>query len=312
MIPVTPLLFYAFEDWSWEIPKILLSKGADIDRQSWKRAKGSLVDLEKMIQGLANEQKLKMQIDLFEGRQLTVRKWEAEISAPPSPHVPFRVITDFEKLMLNNQFNEIYKINSNNQDTYKKRSSDIPAFSKVAFLLNRPSENPVVNYQIDYSQWIRGLTAFNVLNRDGRSKVCELIISTCANGFPIIANQEERTRSRMMLLYIVSKISENPSSLKTEVRESCVLRLADAFTACQIIQTQVVNAIYNDLCHCNTLDSRLNREWQNYKNMVFESWIADRHPETKLVNMPSNQQFPHIKSAYLDLLGADLGYIFTG
>lgn len=179
-------------------------------------------------------------------------------------------------------------------------------FGSEAFKLNRPLEMPKFSISERQIKEIVSKPKYQVLNRDEKTKVSELIVSTAVSGFPLIKEAEEKERARLRLRYILFMLLP-ASPLKPAMREVTEERLIQAFQSCQTVQYEAVNDLYNDLCQNNTLASCFQIRWQKYKEMVFDAWIIERHPGVKSAYADGMEQFPHIKSAYIELLADDLG-----
>lgn len=178
-------------------------------------------------------------------------------------------------------------------------------FGADAFTLNVPGKVPEFEISDAEIHNLCSKSDFSVLNRDRKTAVGQLIEQTVKNGFPLIHDYDEKERSKFRIRYILFTILKG--SLKPEARQAIQKRLIDAFKDCQTGQYEVVSDIYYDLCQSGTLASSFKMRWEKYKLMLLDAWIVERHPDTKHNPGNPSEQFPHVKSAYIELLSEELG-----
>ena len=179
------------------------------------------------------------------------------------------------------------------------------SFEEEAFILSKPLEKPVFKLTENEIETLLSSPDYGCLNRDNQTFVRDLIRSTCRQGLPIIANEEERILTAFRLRYIIYQLKDQ-SVIEKNRKELIKKRLVEAFKACQTIQYEAVNNLYNELCQSNTLESAVKILWENYKTMMFDQWIIERHPESKNPQQ-TQHQFPHLKNAYLITFADPLG-----
>lgn len=190
-------------------------------------------------------------------------------------------------------------------DVPKKTLQSMETLTNEAFKLFKDNDKPEFDITPEEIRQTLVHPDFNGLNRDGKTQIRDLIFASSQNGFPIILNEEERLSSAFRLRYILFQLGDK-STLPKAPKEIFQKRLAASFYDCQTVQYEAVTNLYNELNKCDTLDTSFKIQWEKYKSMAFDQWIAERHPETKNPQQ-TQDQFPHIKNAYLISFADSLG-----
>ena len=139
--------------------------------------------------------------------------------------------------------------------------------------------------------------------------VRNLIIASYKNGIPNYPYLKQETRNCLSLIFDILRTDSDYSQAK---KKAVADLISDAFIECQAVQSSTIFSMAQEILAKEVdLISSIRFYWQNYKMQKLKDLIHDRHPkceddETKKSAIAANQ-FPHIKSAYLCLLGEDLG-----
>ncbi len=131
-----------------------------------------------------------------------------------------------------------------------------------------------------------------------------LLKLTYANGLPNFPNKKQDIKDYLaLILELINPASSTPLARRQAIAE----RLADAFAACQVVQDDTITNIGKELaCKGNIID-QIGLFWQAYKMLKLEELVGERHTNCQDPKLPPQQQFPHIKNAYLNLLGDAFG-----
>ncbi len=131
-----------------------------------------------------------------------------------------------------------------------------------------------------------------------------LVKKTYASGLPNYPETRKDIQNYLGLIFdLLRPDFDAPQSKKQAIAE----RLAEAFVDCQVVQSDTITNIGKELACQGNIIEQIGLYWQGYKMLKLEELICERHPKCQSTTVAPNQQFPHVKSAYLDLLGKDFG-----
>lgn len=84
--------------------------------------------------------------------------------------------------------------------------------------------------------------------------------------------------------------------------------LHHAFTQCQAVQMRVIQEITTELLNTGNISDEICVWWHEYKMGKLEELIREKHPNSENPDeLDFTKQFDHIKSAYIEALGAEFG-----
>lgn len=145
-------------------------------------------------------------------------------------------------------------------------------------------------------------------DRTHRFPILELIQSTYWDGLPVF---RENTTVQAQLIrsfrYIFSQIRQGGPCESQASR--VILRLADAFSACQAVQGRVIDALYGELSGRDKgLPEQILSLADELKDRALVSAIIQEHPNAPTQDDANpHEQMPHLESAYRKALGPRLG-----